>query len=293
MPEGSRRNVGHGTGLAVELNRFRDDWSAVGVPIDYRSDVTIYEDGQPAKTGSVRVNHPLSYGPATFYQSSFGNAAQMKIVDSGGNVVYADATDLGLFTKADNPDAPAGIIRLPGEGVQLILIGPDADPANQPELDTMQLQSGEIWVAMETLGESTDVSGTGSEGIILSQGDPQRVGDYIVTFERESRFTVLQVGYNPGIPIFIIASFWLLGGLMITFYFPHRRVRGIVAEEDGNTVARFAPLSKRDWSGKREFFTVVEKLNESLGVKPEMRLPINARDYEYLQAQSAQSNQTR
>lgn len=287
VPEGSRRNVGHGTGLAVELNRFRDDWSAVGVPIDYRSDITIYEDGQPVKTGSVRVNDPLSYKNATFYQSSFGNAAQMTIVDGGGNVVYSDAADLGLFTKRDNPDAPAGVIRLPSEGMQLILIGPDADPASQPELDTMGLQSGQLWVAMDPIGDSTDVSGSGSEGVVLSQGDPQRIGEYIVTFERESRFTVLQVGYNPAIPIFLIASFWLLGGLMITFYFPHRRVRGIIAEEDGATVARIAPLTKRDWSGKREFFTVIEALNEKLGVRPAMRLPANARDYEALKADPA------
>ena len=168
--------------------------------------------------------------------------------------------------------------------MQLVLIGPDSDPMNQPELDTMELRSGQLWVMMESLGDSTDVTGAGEEGVVLSQGEPQRMGDYIVTFEREARFTVLQVGYNPGIPIFIIASFWLLGGLMITFYFPHRRVRGIISREDGQTVARMAPLTKRDWSGKREFFTVVEKLNESLGVKPEMRLPDNVRDYDYLKA---------
>lgn len=286
VPEGSRRNVGHGTGLSVELNRFRDDWAAVGVPIDYRSDVTIYENGEPVKTGSIRVNHPMSYKSATFYQSSFGNAAQMTVLDSGGNVVYSDATDLGLFTKADNPDAPAGIIRLPGEGIQLILIAPDADPASQPELDSMGLQSGQLWVSVEPLGDSTTVTGTGNEGVVLAQGEPQRVGGYVVTFERESRFTVLQVGYNPAIPIFIIASFWLLGGLMITFYFPHRRVRGIIAQEEGGTVARLAPLSKRDWSGKREFFAMIEKINESLGVKPEMRLPANASDYAGLSAKT-------
>jgi cytochrome c biogenesis protein len=293
IPEGSRRNVGHGTGLSVELNRFRDNWSAIGVPIDYRSDITIYEGGEPVKSGSVQVNGPLSYGNATFYQSSFGTAAQMKIMDSSGNVVYSDATDLGLFTKRDNPDAPAGVIQLPLEGVQLILIGPDSDPFNQPELDTMQLQSGQLWISLEALGENTDVSGSGTEGIVLTQGEPQRVGDYTITFERESRFTVLQVGYNPGIPIFIIAVFWLLGGLIVTFYFPHRRIRGIISSDPEGTVANIAPLAKRDWSGKREFFSIVEKVNEQLGVKPVIRLPDNASDYEYLRSHPVGGTQTR
>lgn len=287
IPEGSRRNVGHGTGLSVELNRFRDNWSAVGVPIDYSSEITIYEDGQPVDKGTVQVNHPLSYGNATFYQSSFGNAAQMTIVDSGGNVVYSDAADLGLFTKRDNPDAPAGVIRLPTENSQLILIGPDSDPFNQPELDTMQLRSGQIWVSLEGIGEGTDVTGSGAEGVVLTQGEPTRVGDYTITFERETRFSVLQVGYNPGIPIFIIAVFWLLGGLIVTFYFPHRRIRGIISNESEGTVASIAPLAKRDWSGKREFFSIVETLNESLDTKPAIRLPDNASDYEYLRAHTA------
>jgi cytochrome c biogenesis protein len=286
IPEGSRRNVGHGTGLAVELNRFQDTWSAQGVPIEYRSDITIYEDGQPVKSGSVTVNGPLSHGNATFYQASFGTAAQMMIVDANGNVVYSDAADMGLFTKRDNPDAPAGLVRLPGEGIQLVLIGPDSDPFNAPELDTMQLQSGQLWVSLEALGESTDVTGSGGEGVVITQGQPQRIGDYTITFERETRFSVLQVGYNPGIPIMIIAAFWVLGGLIITFYFPHRRIRGIVSNEDSGAVARIAPLSKRDWSGKREFFDIVEALNEKLGVKPELRLPANASDFERLRVQS-------
>lgn len=287
VPEGSIRNVGHGTGLAVELNRFRDNWSAVGVPIDYTSEITIYEDGQPVKSGAVEVNGPLSYGNATFYQSSFGNAAQMTIVDSSGNVVYSDAADLGLFTKRDNPDAPAGVIRLPTENAQLILIGPDSDPFNQPELDTMQLRSGQIWVSLESLGDGTDVTGSGSDGVILTQGEPTRVGGYTITFERETRFTVLQVGYNPGVPIFIIAVFWLLGGLIVTFYFPHRRIRGIISNEPEGTVASIAPLAKRDWSGKREFFSIVEKLTDTLDTKPVIRLPENATDYEYLRSQTA------
>lgn len=284
IPEGSRRNVGHGTGLSVELNRFRDNWSAVGVPIDYVSDITVYEDGRPVKSGSVRVNGPLSYGNATFYQSSFGIAAHLTIVDSSGNMVFSDAVDLGLFTKRDNPDQPAGVARLPQENAQLVVIGPDSDPFNAPELDTMQLQSGQLWVSLESLGESTDVTGSGGEGVVLTQGQPTRVGDYTVTFEREGRFSVLQVGYNPGIPIFIISVFWVLGGLIITFYFPHRRVRGIISDGPDGTTASIAPLAKRDWSGKREFFTLVEKWNETLGTKPAIRLPANATDYDYLRA---------
>lgn len=293
IPEGSRRNVGHGTGLSVELNRFQDSWTEVGIPMQYRSEITVYEDGEAVKSGDVTVNHPISYGNATFYQSGFGNAAKMTITDANGNIIYSDAADLGIFTMRGNPDAPAGVIQLPGEGVQLTLIAPDSNPANQPELDTMGLRSGELWVSPEPLGESAASASTDVSGVVLAQGQPARIGDLTVTFDRETRFTVLQVGYNPGIPIFIIASVALLGGLAITFYFPHRRIRGIISPVADGAVLTMAPLAKRDWSGKREFFRFLEKADEVLGVRPEVKHPANAGDYEYLQRLNASNASSR
>ncbi|HWV23458.1 MAG TPA: cytochrome c biogenesis protein ResB [Thermomicrobiales bacterium] len=282
IPEGSTRSVGHGTGLSVELNRFRDTWTEVGQPSAYTSEVTVYKDGDAVKSGVINVNHPLSYGSATFYQSSFGNAAQLTITDGNGNIVYQDAAELGIFTAKNNPDAPAGFVRLPGQNTQLTLIAPDSNPRNRPDLDTLNLKSGQLWVGVQTLGESGVLSGDGGDGVIITQGQPARIGDLIVTFERESRFTVLQVGYNPGVPIFIIAAFAVLGGLVVTFYFPHRRIRGIIAPAEAGATMTLAPLAKRDWSGKREFFSFLEKANAVIGVEPEVKLPKNATDYAYL-----------
>jgi cytochrome c biogenesis protein len=287
VPEGSRRNVGHGTGLSVELNRFQDTWTQVGIPMEYRSEITIYEDGKAVKSGDVTVNHPMSYRNATFYQSSFGNAAQMTITDGNGNIVYRDATELGIFTMRSNPDAPAGLIRLPGEGLQLTLIAPDSNPAKQPELDTMALESGQLWVGVQPIDGSIVGNDVGQGGVVLTQGQPAQIGNLSVTFDRETRFTVLQVGYNPGIPIFIIASVALLSGLALTFYFPHRRVRGIISPVAHGAVLTMAPLAKRDWSGKRDFFKFLEKADEVIGVKAEVKHPANAGDYEYLRRQNA------
>src|SRR5699024_2771150 len=101
-------------------------------------------------------------------------------------------------------------------------------------------------------------------------------------FDRESRFTVLQIGYNPAIPLFIIAAFAVLGGLIVTFYFPHRRIRGIIAPADAGATMTLAPLAKRHWSGKRDFFSFLEKAHRAIGVEPDVKLPRNASDYTYL-----------
>lgn len=276
IAEGQRENVGHGTGLSVELVRVVDTWNELGNPIDYTSQIQVYENGEPVKSGDVQVNHPMSYGPATFYQSSFGTTGEFTVRDSAGNIVFSGPTELGLFTARDNPDAPAGFIEIPTEGVRMSVIGPDSNAANLPMLDELQLAAGQMWIGLP--GDS--------EGTIISQGQPAQVGDYTVTFEREGRYTILQVGYNPGIPIFLIAAGFLLGGLIITFYFPHRRIRGIIKRSEDTTQLHMAPLAKRDYAGKRDFYTVLGKLNLALDKTPEVRAPKNQGDYEYLYKQS-------
>lgn len=284
IPEGARRNVGHGTDLAVELVRFRDAWNADGQPQDYRSSVAIYEDGKEIKTGDITVNHPLSAGQATFYQASFGNAAQFEIVDQGGNMIWSDAVELGLFNQSANPDAPAGVVRIPQAGIQMVVIAPDGDPANAPQLDTLKLETGQMFVIITPLDgapapEANDQNGAG--GVRLNQGEPQEIDGYRVTFKREMRFSVLQVGYNPGIPIFVVAAIAMVGGVTATFALPHRRIRAIIAPAaDGvGSVATLAPLARRDWGGKHEFFRIVQHLSTRLDTTPEMKLPSNMTDY--------------
>ncbi|MBA2277361.1 MAG: cytochrome c biogenesis protein ResB, partial [Chloroflexia bacterium] len=241
VPEGSIRDVGHGTGLSVELERFADSYSELGIAQDYRSDVVVYDDSDQVERGSITVNNPLTHGSTTFYQSSFGNAAELRITDAAGTLLYADSVDLGIYQLRANPDAPAGTLRLPLAGTQLTLVAPDTDPVNAPALDQLRLASGQLWIQASPLGLAADAQ---SPTAVVSQGQAARVGDLTVQFVRERRFTVLQVAYNPGLPIFYLASFLLVGGLAITFYFPLRRIRGIVAPAASGATLELAPLAR-------------------------------------------------
>jgi hypothetical protein len=94
------------------------------------------------------------------------------------------------------------------------------------------------------------------------------------------QWSLLQVAYNPGIPIFIIASVFLVGGLLVTFYLPLRRVRAIASpltESSGSRLIAI-PLAKRDWSGKRDFFSTANRLEGLLGVRATFRKPDNMSD---------------
>jgi cytochrome c biogenesis protein len=272
VAEGQTRNVGHNTDLSVELVRFSDTYRETGDAEQYRSEVIIYDDGNKVKQGEITVNHPMSSGVATFYQASFGISADMVVEDANGRQLYDKPLEMGFFNSRDNPDAPAGLIRLPSEGLQVAVVGPDSDRANTPELDTLGLQNGQVWIEVSPIDQSAD-SQAAPVTAVLDQGTPLDVGGLMLTFERESRFTVLQVAYNPGIPIFIIASLLLVGGLAITFYFPLRRIRGIIEPTETGVQLMMTPLAKRDWGGKREFFDIVDRASTALNTTPTVKRP--------------------
>lgn len=271
IPEGSTREVGHGTGLSVKLERFVDSWRENGTPQDYRSDLVLYENGREVKRQSIRVNHPMTYGSVVFYQSSFGQAIALRVTDAQGRVVFDDAIPVGLFTSRTNPNAPAGRQPLPQVSAQINVIAPSPPGFTAPEAGTIDLQSGEIFVQVRQLGPGADPTQM-PPSAVLRQGDVVELGGLTVQFVRERRFTLLQVASNPGIPIFWTAAVLLVGGLAVTFYFPHRRIRAIIRPLPGGAATiTLVPLAKRDWSGQRDFFRIVQDLETRLGVRATVR----------------------
>jgi cytochrome c biogenesis protein len=268
IPEGSVRDVGHGTGLSVGLTDFRDTYREDGQPKEYRSDLVIYKNGTAVKSGSIIVNHPTSYEGVTFYQSSFGHAVSLRVTDAQGNELFNDSIPMGLFTSRLNPDSPAGVLDLAPLGLSLNVIGPDADRANRPDLDTLGLLSGQLFVQVR---RQNLPAGTMPPSAVVNLGETVPLDGLNIQFVRERQFTLLQVARNPGIPIFWAAAFLLVGGLGVVFYFPHRRIRGIIGPEtdaSDRVTALFAPLAKRDWSGQREFRRVCNDLAAALNTVP-------------------------
>jgi cytochrome c biogenesis protein len=274
VPEGSVRDVGHGTDLSVGLSQFTDTYTEEGQPHEYRSDLVVYKDGEEVKSGSITVNHPMSYGNATLYQSSFGQAVQLKVTDANGNVIFDDSVPLGEYQVSDNPDNPAAIIDLVPINAQLIVIAPDINPQNRPDLDTLKIPSGQMFVQVRR--KDVDLNGSMPPTSLVTQGQPAIIDGVTVDYVRDRRFTLLQVAYNPGINIFFIAAIMLVGGLAITFYFPHRRMRAIISSGANGSVAHMAPLARRDWSGQRDFESLMERLATDFGFNVETKSSNNA-----------------
>ena len=100
---------------------------------------------------------------------------------------------------------------------------------------------------------------------MIDQGKPTQVGDLTVTFEREAQFTGLNVARDPGVPLIWIGSFLLLGGFVIRFMVPHKRVWArIVSRPNGGTVVGLATLTHKDVTAGSEFENVVTDIRTAL-----------------------------
>ncbi len=263
VPEGETVAIGRGTDLSVRLNSFNEDYYQDGTASLYQSDVSLIRDGAEVKSGLVEPNQPVSEGGISVYQSGFGYNVSLRVTDRAGNELYHGPVNLGEYQSSQNPDAPAGLLPVPGTNVTLNLIASDRDQANRPDLDTLGLSAEQLYVQART---DDMLPGTTPPTTTIDPLNPGQLGDLNVQFERYGVYSVLQVAYYPGLWIFGVAGIIGIAGLIAIFYFPVRRVRAIVAPDgEGRATATLAPLARRDWSGKRDFVDLIEDLRQRHG----------------------------
>jgi cytochrome c biogenesis protein len=148
-----------------------------------------------------------------------------------------------------------GSIEMPEANRTLYVIGP-ASGTNDP-----LVPAGEMRVEIYRKDTGSLVATDN-----VSQGKPQEVGGLDVTFVRETRFTGLKVVKDPGVNIIWIASTLMIIGLVMLFYFPHRRLWALCkSRPDGTAEVRLGTTVQRDISLDQEFKRLRERVEKTLG----------------------------
>ncbi len=273
IPDGSTRAVGHGTGLTVKSIRFVDDYYSDGRPSDYYSDLELYKNRSLIKAGRLRVNDPINLGGISFHQASYGQAAKFLITEPGtGKVLWDDSIPVYVssnrqfarnFRDAAGELEPTGVQRLDDLGVTFRLVG--SAGASDGKIGV-----GQIAIAIfdnRAVKAGAGPIGTGK----LDTGGTTTVSGLTFTYQREVRFTALQITDAPGLWIIYLAAAIIFVSILITFYVPQRRVRALVSPQpDGTARMRLGAQVKLDLFGAREFAQLRDAIKERVGaVSPE------------------------
>lgn len=209
--------------LDARMDRYPD-----GNPKAYFSDLEIVDNGQVVAKKTIKVNDPLSYKGIYFYQATFGQqptdektAITIDVSDRKSGKGAVLVTD---FNKVENLPNGRGTLKV-------------VDYAEDIPLD--------IEGHRKSLGEAVklELSEKGEEPktVWLFKNFPNfdrdmREGTYHLTFKnfsydyKEQNVTGLQVARNPGINITWFGSTLLMLGLLATFWIPHRRLWGVIAD---------------------------------------------------------------
>ena len=108
LQEGMLFNGQH-SGYDVRLNHFSAPLLANGMPADFVSNVTVYDQGKPVETKDVRVNDFLGYDGVDFYQQDYGWAPHVVVTNPAGTVVADD--DVQMIS--DDKTASTGVLKVP------------------------------------------------------------------------------------------------------------------------------------------------------------------------------------
>ncbi len=201
-------------GFAVKCEKFSVSFYDTGAPKEFKSILTILENGQPVPgytSVPIVVNSPLSYKGITFYQASYGPAGEgalyhFTVRDKKGGAAVP-------VTVRQGERAP-----LPGGGFLQV-----EEAVPEVKMFMPQLSGAAAKVAVTSPGGAT-------QEIVLFQKFPKfdehRGGEQIFTYEGadEKFFTGLQVAKDPGVWVVWLGCALMVLGICLAFFFSHKRV---------------------------------------------------------------------
>jgi cytochrome c biogenesis protein len=226
--------------FAIRCDRFTVEHYDDGAPKVFRSDLAFLEQGKIVLQGALLVNHPIDFGGLRFYQSSYG-------VLPGGRLALSYVRGDGKPTERET--AVGDRFALPGGEGEVEVIRAEDDLMRMGPAVKLSVTSTrgnvQFWVFqnIERIKEANP--GVFAQVPLMNPG---LFSPYLFSMQKKGErfYTVLQAARDPGVPLAAGGASLLMVGLMVTFFFSHRRFRIVLEEKKGKSRIGLAGSSNRD-----------------------------------------------
>lgn len=194
-------------GFSIRCNSFDVSFYDTGAPKEFKSNVTLLENGVEVLTQDILVNHPLRYKGISFYQSNYGTASAKKvsltITSRASGMVYQEKPE---FNKSfDLPEKQGSFV------LEKFVSGYDFRGHNL----------GESFVGKMVASDATEIP------IVIPLKyptfDKMRGGAlmFAVNDFEKKYYTGLQVNRDPGVWFVYTGFILMIIGCWVTFFMSH------------------------------------------------------------------------
>ena len=236
-------------GFEVLCEKFSVDFYATGAPKEFRSILTVLENGKPVPGYSqvkVIVNSPMTYKGITFYQSSYGQASE-------GSEHY-------IFVTPRDGGTPEKIAAR--EGVAVSLKNGTSFKLLEATQEVRQFAPGFSGPAARV---EVTRKGAAPQTFIVFKNFPEvnaQRGDAL-TFDYQGssakQYTGLQVAKDPGVWVVWLGCTLMVIGIFIAFFMSHKRIWIVVSKGHARI---YGNASKNQAAFQMQFEDISEKFKD-------------------------------
>ena len=255
IPEGETvqqvvlRNTGQRLRLpfAIRCDDFEVSFYETGAPKEFRSALTILENGTPVLQKDIVVNDPLRYQGVSIFQSSYGT------LPSDEAVLSFTSRETGMVYPRDAKVGQEIVLPEALGAFTLTEIRHDAQFRGHPVGDAF-------------IGRLVPPNGPAEEIVLpirFPTFDRMRRGEVIVAVDRfkQRHYTGLQVNQDPGVDVVYAGFILMIVGCFVTFFTSHRQVCVEAVRRGSGTEVTVTGKANKNKTGVAR---LVGRLSESL-----------------------------
>ncbi|UCG14462.1 MAG: cytochrome c biogenesis protein ResB [Deltaproteobacteria bacterium] len=231
-------------GFEIRCDKFTVDFYDTGAPKEFRSDVSILEQGKIVQQAAIRVNDPFSYKGMTFYQSTYG---------SQPTGIVLNLTDLKTSESKRLQVPFRQAVNIPGTKNRLVVMDFAQNigtfgPAFFVAMAQENKEPAGTWVVVKEPDFHGNKIGNTGIGVI----------EYVNRF-----YTGLQVTKDPGVWVIYIGFILMLLSMIIAMYISHRRIWLVFSSESkGTRVLMAGNANKHILAFEREFNQLTQEISD-------------------------------
>ena len=251
-------------GFSIRLDKFSTELYPDGNVKDWKSDLSVIEDGRLLQQKTIEVNHPLTHRGFVFYQSGYGWDWQNPSLEVWVRKKSDSSYLQKLRLRVGQP------VALEEDNLQVAAVRflPDfvLDEKNQPATRSLEPNNPAAFIEGKQ-GEETVISGwVFAKFPDFTRMHSAKETDLMLELKdvQAPQYSVIQVAKDPGVGLIWVGCALLMAGLFLAFYWPPREIRLILEASQGKTEIAAGGISVKNREAfEAEFNGIMNSLRKT------------------------------